>query len=358
MSAIDSSRTSKLLIGAWAASAVVNIALMYALPGGETVPFHLVWIGLSLIYGFTIWQTWSMVLTLVAVTMSTGYVFAHNAALGEIGWAETSEVPLMSMIFGVMVWHVRRRQGALAQLARLAVAERRRTERQQLFVRFASHELRTPITVARGYAEMVRDVSDESARADLTIVLEELDKLARISERLVTLMQVDVAYQRDFRDVDAELVRIVRRWEPSANRVWSVRSAVGLMPVNERLEAALDCLLENAVKFTGPGDRITVSGFTEPDAWVVEVTDDGVGMTDEQAAALTSATEPPRHTRTGSGLGLAIARAVVEAWDGELLVTGRIGVGTTVSLRIPITSRDQVGGRPVSAASMTARTPV
>jgi signal transduction histidine kinase len=167
-------------------------------------------------------------------------------------------------------------------------------------------------------------------------------------------MQVGAAYQRHIRDVDAELVRIVRRWEPSADRVWSVASAVGSMPVNERLEAALDCLLENAVKFTRPGDRITVSGFTQPDTWVVEVTDTGFGMTEEQAATLTSAKEPPHHTTTGSGLGLAIARAVVEAWDGELLVTGRIGVGTTVSLRIPIDSRDRVGGRAISAASMTA----
>ncbi|WP_248958795.1 sensor histidine kinase [Sphaerisporangium perillae] len=355
MSAIDSLRTSKLLIGGWAASAVVNIALMYALPGGETIPFHLVWIGLALIYGFTVWRAWSMIVTLVAVTVSTGYVFAHHAMLGETGWAETSEVPLMSALFGVMIWHVRRRQVALAEVARLAAAERRRAERQQLFVRLASHELRTPITVARGYVEMVRNVSDESATADLTIVLEELDKLTRISERLVKLMQADVAYRRHVRDVDAELVRILRRWEPSANRVWSVTSTVGLMPINEeRLEAALDCLLENAIKFTRPGDHITVSGFTWPDSWVVEVTDTGIGMTDEQAAALTSATEPLRHTATGTGLGLAIARAVVEAWDGDLLVTSRIGVGTTVSLRIPITSRDQMGGRSISARSMTA----
>jgi signal transduction histidine kinase len=354
MSAIDSSRTSKLLIGGWAASAAVNIVLMYALPGGETIPFHLVWIGLSLIYGFTVWRIWSMVITLVAVAASTGYVLAHHAALGEIGWEETAEVPLMSALFGVMVWHVHRKQVAHAQVARLAAAERRRAERQQLIVRFASHELRTPITVARGYAEMVEKVSDESTRADLAIVLEELDKLARISARLVTLMQVGGAHQRHMRDVDAELVRIVRRWEPSADRVWSVASAVGPMPVNERLEVALDCLLENAVKFTRPGDRITVSGFTQGDTWVVEVTDGGSGMTEEQAAVLTSAKEPPHHTTTGSGLGLAIARAVVEAWDGELLVTGRLGVGTTVTLRIPIASRDQAADRSVSAASMTA----
>ncbi len=355
MSATDSSRISHLLIAAWAAGAVVAIVLMYVLPGSETIPFHLVWIGLSLIYGFTVWRPFSMLLTLAAVTVSTGYVLAHHAELGEIGWEETAEVPLMSMLFAVMVWHVYRRQQALAQVARLAAAERRGAERQRLFVRFASHELRTPITVARGYTEMVRSTVGPEAGEDLAIVIEELDKLARISQRLITLMQVDDPYRRQVRDVDAELFRIVRRWEPTAPRLWSVRSAVGPMPVNaERLEAALDCLLENAVKFTGPGDRISVIGFTRPGAWVIEVTDSGVGLTAEQAEALTSGAEQPARTATGSGLGLAIARAVVEAWGGRLTVTGKPGTGATVSLWIPETPRDAMNGWSVTTTQMTA----
>ncbi len=331
------SRISRWLIAGWAVSAVVNIALMYAFPGAETIPFHLVWIGLSLIYGFTVWRPYAMVLALVAVATSTGYVLAHHAELGEIGWEETTEVPLMSAIFGVMAWHVHRRQRALAQVARMAEAEQRRAERQQLFVRLASHELRTPITIARGYAELALKAADDGE--DLAIVIEELDKMARISQRLVTLMQVDAAYELEVRDVDAQLVRIVRRWEPAAPREWAVRSTIGSMPVNpERLETALDCLLENAVKFTSPGDRIAVTGYLSGDAWVIEVADTGVGMTGEQARALTKAKEPfPHRTATGSGLGLAIARAVIETWGGTLRVSGSPGLGTTVTLSIPVT---------------------
>ncbi|MDF5755578.1 HAMP domain-containing sensor histidine kinase [Spongiactinospora sp. TRM90649] len=354
MSVTGSSRTSRLLTVGWAASAVINLGLMYAFPDSGTVPFHLVWIGLSLIYGFVLWSPLAMILVLCSVTLSTGAVLVRQATDELVHWEEVTEVPLMSAVFAVMVWHVRSRQVALDQVRRMAEAERRHAERRHLFVRLASHELRTPITVARGYAELVSGAVDDAARADLAIVVEELDKLARISQRLVTLMRVDDEHRLTVGDVDAAVARIVRRWEPTAPRDWSVRTSVGRMPFNEeRLEAALDSLLENAVRFTGEGDSVAVAAFVEGTDWVVEVADSGVGMTPERAAELTTALEPPLPTSTGSGLGLAIARTVVEAWGGELLVSGRPGAGTVVTLRVPIPG-DGRDGLSTSAASMSA----
>lgn len=334
---IASSKIERLLVGAWIVTAAVNIALMYVLPGLETVPFHLVWIGLSLVYGFTTWRPLGMVVALVAVAVTTGYILVLRARQGVLGWQESTEVPLMAAIFVVMVWHVHRRQLALAEVARLGADESRRADRQRLLVRLASHELRTPITIARGYVEMVQAaISDPAADADIAIVLEELDKLSRLTQRLVTLMQLDGPYERRVTDVDAELAHIVRRWEPTADRQWTVRSAIGAVPVNtERLQAALDSLLENAVRFTRPGDRIDVTGSAEPGAWVLTVADSGVGMTAEQAAALTANGGPLGRTPTGSGLGLAIVRTVVQSWGGRMRLTGSPDVGTAVTLHIP-----------------------
>jgi two-component system OmpR family sensor kinase len=337
MLAIGSSRTNRLLILGWSLTALVNVYLMYLLPGGETIPFHLVWIGLSIIYGFTTWRPIGMVVVLGAVALTTGYILAHHAEAGEIGWEEVSEVPLMSAVFVVMVWHVHRRQQALALLGRLAESERRRAEVQQLFVRLASHELRTPITVARGHTELLHNAStDAVVREDATIVLEELDKLARITHRLVTLMQINRFNVCVPTDVDTELARIVRRWEPTANRRWSVRSEIGKVAINqERLEVALDSLLENAVKFTNPGDEIAVNGFVTDDSWVIEVADSGTGMTPDLAAQLTEARAPLQRSTSGTGLGLAIVRAAAESWNGRVYISGRPGNGTTVTLRFP-----------------------
>jgi two-component system, OmpR family, sensor kinase len=346
-------RPDRLLTLAWTASAGVNVVLMYRLPGMETIPFHLIWMGLSVIYGFTVWRPLGVISALCAVALSTGYVMAHHADAGQIGWEEVTEVPLMSAVFLVMVWHVRRRQRAGAEVARLADAEHRRADVQQLFIRLASHEMRTPITVARGYTELVRAAArDSGVEEDTGIVLDELDKLTRIAQRLVTLMQMDAQYLLCPADLDAELARIVRRWEHTADRAWIVRSAIGHVPINEEhLETALDCLLENAVKFTGIGDRIELTGLATPDTWTIRVADSGVGMTPEQAAALSSASSADGRAGVGHGLGLAIARAVAVSWGGRLRVSGEPGVGTTVTLELPRHSAERitVNGLPTSA---------
>lgn len=337
MLATPSASTNRQLLLVWASFAGINIVLMWLLPGEETVPFHFVWISLALVYGFTHWRTSWMALALAAVVLSTGAILVHHAATGQIRWEETTEEPLMTGIFIVMVWHVHRRQVLLREIQRIHEVERRRLERQQLFIRLASHELRTPITVARGYAELIRAAhqADEAVREDSAIVLEELDKVAGITHRLVTLMQLDEPHRLRPADVDSELLRIVRRWEPAAGRTWSVRTSIGAALISpERFEAAMDCLLENAIKFTRPGDVIDVVGRRTDDGWTVQVRDTGVGISAEAADRLLRH-QPGERTATGTGLGLAIVRAVVERLDGSLTITGTPQAGTTVTLHVP-----------------------
>jgi two-component system, OmpR family, sensor kinase len=362
MSATDSLQTRRLVFAGLALAGVVNLALMYVLPGAETIPFHLVWIGLSTIYGVITWRLAPMVVVLAVVAVSTGYILIHHAQEGVIGWEETTEVPLMTAIFVIMVWHVRRRQHMVAEVARLAETERRRAAAQDRFVRLASHELRTPITIARGYAELVSGATaDPSIREDTRIVLEELDRLAGITQRLVTLVQMDEPYVQEVRDVDAALANVVIRWRPAADRRWAVRSTIGEAPINlDRLNTALDCLVENAVKFTEPGDRIEVIGTGTNDAWTITVADSGSGMTSERLAEVNAggSAAVPATKSSGTGLGLAIVRAVVTSWSGRLRVHSAAGVGTTVTLDFPrvsprgIAPDAALGSREVSTADV------
>jgi signal transduction histidine kinase len=353
MWATPSASTNRTLVAAWAAFAVLNVVMMWILPGQETVPFHFVWISLALVYGFTSWRALWIAVTLAFVVVSTGLILAHHAATGAIRWEETAEEPLMAAIFVAMVWHVRRRQQLLREVQRIHEVERRRMERQQLFVRLASHELRTPITVARGYTELVRGAHTDSATVeDTAVVLDELDKVARITQRLVTLMQLDEPHPVRSTDIDAELTRIVRRWEPTADRAWSVRSGVGNATVNAgRFEAALDCLIENSIKFTRPGDRIEVTGGRDHDGWTVEVRDSGVGISAEVAHRLLSRPPGPETTTTGTGLGLTIVRAVVESLGGQFMIGGAPDAGTCARLHVP-----QQGPGPWETASIEAMT--
>jgi two-component system OmpR family sensor kinase len=328
--------TNRLLVVIWATFAGLNVVVMWFLPGQETVPFHFVWIGLALVYGFTSWRFSWMVLALVGVVLSTGLILVHHAAVGAIRWEETTEEPLMSAILIVLMWHVHRRQVLLREVQRINELERLRLERQQLLIRFASHELRTPITVARGYTELLREAHDDpSTLEDTDIVLDELDKVAAISHRLVTLMQLEDPHPLRRTNVDGELVRIIRRWERTADRQWSVASAIGDARISpERFEAAMDCLVENAVKFSKPGDRIEVAGRRDHDGWAVQVRDTGIGLSAEAADRLLH-NPPGQGTRTGTGLGLAIVRAVVESLGGQITIVGAPLRGTTVRLYIP-----------------------
>jgi signal transduction histidine kinase len=337
---MPSPSTNRRLLVGWGLFAGLNVVMMYLLPGQETVPFHFVWISLAIVYGFTTWRTSWMVTALVAVVVTTGIVLVHHVIVGVIRWEETTEEPLMAAIFGVMVWHVHRRQQLLREVQRISELERRRYEMQQLFVRLASHELRTPITVARGYTELVRAVHQDAATLeDTEIVLDELDKVSRITARLVTLIQLDQPHPTSLCDVDAELLRIVRRWQPTVERDWVVRSDVGYAKINsERFEAALDCLLENAVKFTGPGDSIEVTGYADQEGWNVRVRDTGSGIS-RQTAYLLLTGPPGQGTSTGTGLGLAIVRAVIETLGGRITLAGEPGKGTTVTLRVPRPAR-------------------
>ncbi|MFD2764989.1 sensor histidine kinase [Micromonospora eburnea] len=326
----------RLLAHVWIVFAAINVALMWFLPGQETVPFHLVWISLALVYGFTTWPLSWMVAALVAVTTTTGVILAHHAAVGEIRWEETAEEPLMAVIFVVMAWHVHRRHVLLHEMRRIGEAERDRAHRQELLVRLASHELRTPLTIARGYTELLRTAHDDPPTlADTAVVLDELDKATRIAHRLVTLMQLEQQHPVRPVDLDTELARIARRWAPTADREWSCRSAIGPTRVNpERLEAALDCLIENAVKFTVPGDRIALVGRRDPAGWTVEVIDSGEGIPPEAVPDLLAG-RPGRPTATGTGLGWAIVGAVAATLDGRMTVGGGPGIGTRVGLWVP-----------------------
>jgi two-component system, OmpR family, sensor kinase len=335
-----SSRAERALLGGWAVFASVNVVLMWFFPGGETIPFHFVWISLALVFGLRPLTRRTMVVTLAAVTFATAIVMAHHALVGEIGLEETTEVPLMAGVFLVMVWHVNRRQEAIAVVRRLAARDRQHARNQELFMRSGSHELRTPITVARGYVELVRDAhpADEQLQEDTGVALEELEKLAELTSRLVTLAALEHPAQLHAVDLDAVLEKTVRRWSPVAEREWVAESSVGEVVADpDRLETMLDSLIENAVKFTAPGDRIALVARREGGEVVLEVSDSGVGIPAEDLPHVFDRfrSGSAAGERAGSGLGLAIARAAVEARGGTLTAHSASGAGTTFVARIP-----------------------
>ena len=206
---------------AWAALAVACLAVMIAFPAWETIPFHVIWISLTILYGFRVWSISTTSAVLAVVAIGTGASIMTDAFEGLQLWGELFEVPLMSAMFLAMVWHARRRVEALETVKALADERASLLDQEERLLHDVSHELRTPVTIARGHLELLgRRLGDE--QPELTVAFDELQRIERIVDRLLLLARVE---RPDF--VAPAQVRLVpfledvfMRWAEVAPRAW------------------------------------------------------------------------------------------------------------------------------------------
>ena len=352
MLGIGSARLKPVEVG-WFAFALANLAAMALWPSWETIPFHFIWVSLTLLYGFTIWRPSVTYLVLTFVASVTGLLILADAFRGDQLWGELFEVPLMSAMFLAMVWHARRRQEALKAVERQAEERASLLERQERFLHDASHELRTPVTIARGHLEVLRGAGLERGQ-EVEVALDELERIERILERLLLLAKAD---QPDFvvlGEIDPEtfLEDVLMRWSEVAPRAWRLGPVPpGSLRVDpEALRIALDALLENAVKYTEASDGIELRAGAQSDCLVIEVEDEGCGIPSDALANIFErfARADPARSRAqgGVGLGLAIVDAIAKAHGGACAVeTARDG--STFSLQFPGFAAELVGEAPV-----------
>jgi signal transduction histidine kinase len=321
----------ELLGGIWL---VVNMVAIIVSPA-EMIPYHNIWLGLATLYGYRMWPVHTTVILLGSVASLSVAVLIYTIAPTH-NLDEAAEIPMMSMLFLIMVWFATRRQAAAEELQRSSARERD-------FVRDASHQLRTPITVARGHAELIRDTGDPVIAADAEIVLGEMERLSRISDRLLILASAqEPSFIARTPLVLAELLDdAARRWEATAPRVWRVRVDTHgtVMGDANHLDTALDALIENAVKATSAGDRIEIRLRAEADVAVIEVSDNGIGIDPANLERVFDrfwrADAPGARRNGGTGLGLSMVRAIAEGHGGSAEVCLRPTGATTFRMRLP-----------------------
>ena len=325
----------------WGAFAAANLVVMILYPSWETIPFHLIWISLTLIYGFRVWRQPQTMAVLGAVVIGTGASIMLDAFEGIQLWGELFEVPLMSMMFLAMVWHARRRQAALALVEQRAEERRALLERQERFLDDVSHELLTPVTIARGHLELLRRL-DGGVPTEAEVALDELQRIDRIVRRLLLLAK---AAAPDFVaatsiDLETFLEDVFMRWSELGPRAWRL----GVLPVGtltadpDALRIALDALLENAVKYSERGAAIELRGIDRGCTVAIEVADRGIGIAADAQEHIfqrfARADAARSRTRGGVGLGLAIVDAVARGHGGCCTVSSS-PEGSTFALVLP-----------------------
>jgi two-component system phosphate regulon sensor histidine kinase PhoR len=234
------------------------------------------------------------------------------------------------------------------------VTELRRLESvRRDFVANASHELQTPLTAIRGFAEtlVANDLSREEVRAQLGVILRnserlenlirDMRELSRVESRRVPLQPGEVDVVKLTRALLADMEPRLR--ERSLTASVSDRGAVTAWADRRAVDQVLSNLLDNALKYTDPGGRITVELEAQPDVVRVSVTDTGIGIPAEHRPRIFERFYRVDTTRSralgGTGLGLSIVRHLVQAMGGEVYVESEPERGSTFRFTLPRADR-------------------
>jgi heavy metal sensor kinase len=229
-----------------------------------------------------------------------------------------------------------------------------------------AHELRTPIAILRGEAELelARPLAGDARRERLISQVEEYDRLTRLINQILTLARAEAG---DIKLSTAPVLlgrvatAVTEQIEPVASAhhltlTCEVESDVTVDGDAGWLERLLLILLDNAIKYTADDGRVWVRVFRDDDAALLTVRDSGVGISPEALPHLfdrfyRAEGGTARHA-SGAGLGLALAKWIVEHHGGTIDVSSTPGAGSTFAVRLPASHAPAAGAVELAGASL------
>lgn len=223
-------------------------------------------------------------------------------------------------------------------------------QRQRQFIGDVAHELRTPLSVMLAGADTLlcreRDVSEY--KLFVIDVQEEAARLARISNQLLQLLKVgeiETCTSQEVR-VSELLVNEMRRFTPYANArkitlTSDVDADITSYTHQDALIEIVQNLLKNAVDYSNNGDGVALALRSTATSLEIIITDTGIGIEPAQQQIIFERFKKVDKARTqnkdsGTGLGLSIVRALVGALGGQITLKSEIGVGTEVTVTLPL----------------------
>ncbi len=245
------------------------------------------------------------------------------------------------------------------QLARRYHEEKLRAEaasRAKIsFLAHLSHDIRTPLNHIIGFAELIQQqtygpLGDTRYQGYVETIKTSGERLLSSFATILELAELESgqkALREEHFGVDDLLAATMRRFAAQAKRAGltlRIAGPCGAMLAADRfcLERMVGNLVENSIRFTPSGGRVTLAAYAATDGVVLEVSDTGIGMTEERLATLSQpfafgdAAFTKEHE--GAGLGIAIARAIAELSGGRLAIDSRPALGTTVAISLPRTT--------------------
>ena len=235
-------------------------------------------------------------------------------------------------------------------LERLETAFARREDalsRQRQFAADAGHELRTPLTSISGYAQMLEEggLNDPHVvRESVAAIRKESERMRELVEDLLSLAWGDEGAPPtlEHHDLGAVVYETVQATRATTKKRVIIEYDVPEHQVTaifdeRRIRQVASILLDNAVKYTPDGGRVTVAVREIADSAELEVADTGIGISEEQLPHIFERFHRADEARTagGVGLGLAIARQIIDAHGGRIRVNSKLGGGSTFTATLP-----------------------
>jgi two-component system, OmpR family, sensor kinase len=310
--------------------------------------------------------TWSQVgigLAVLLVLGVAGYLVVHRSLRSLVEVEQTAaaiaegqldrrvpqrdprtEVGRLSRALNGMLSQIQR---ALAASEQSADQARMSEERMRRFITDASHELRTPLTTIRGFAELYRQGAARDVEMLMSRIESESRRMGVLVEDLLLLARLDAQRPLDQHRVDllalaTDAVHDAQSIAPNRRIAMEVLDGPGTPEVigdEARLRQVLGNLVANALQHTPENAGITVRVGTEDDDAVLEVIDEGPGMSAEDAQRVFErfyrADTSRARASGGTGLGLSIVDSLVRAHDGTVSVKSAPGKGCRFRVNLP-----------------------
>jgi two-component system phosphate regulon sensor histidine kinase PhoR len=219
------------------------------------------------------------------------------------------------------------------------------------FVATVSHDLRSPLTLIRGYSTMLEMVGELNEQQDNYVkkIVGSVETMARLVNNLLDLGRIEagVGLQLEMvpmREVLEKVVSSLQLVAAQKQIQLTLEDASHTTPLVEAdqalLQQALSNVVENAIKYTNPGGKVNVRTLTHDNSVIFEITDTGIGIAPVDQPRLFEkffrGVQRDTRKQQGSGLGLAIVKSIVERHGGKVWVESQLGKGSTFSILIPI----------------------
>lgn len=213
-----------------------------------------------------------------------------------------------------------------------------------------SHDLRTPLTMISGYAEVMRDLPGENTPENVQVIIDESNRLTGLVNDMLDLSKLQAGTQTvepEVYSLTEEIRSVLSRYDKLADytfRFWQDQE-VYVYADRLKISQVIYNLINNAINYTGPEKIVYVRQLVEGDTVRVEITDTGEGIEEEKLPYIWEryykVDKAHRRAQIGTGLGLSIVKNILDMHRGRYGVMSRVGEGSTFWFELPICTPEQ-----------------